>query len=298
MVKTCKGCWVEKPLGAYYRHKLGKDGLNPRCIECKKQEGLKHRRSREEAPDKAHRHLWEESRSEYLADFKDGTKKCFKCDKTRNIEDFYKRKGSKDGLRGDCRECRCFDSQMWLQNNKEHARATSKQYREKHKDELKRKKNTYTAVHREEAKVRANKWYYENRERALENVRNYREKNKDKTTEWRREWEIKNKDRPDVKLPKMIRKRIRNALKGKAKPGSAVKDLGCTIDELRKHFENLFESGMTWKNHGEWEIDHVTPLSSFNLEDREQFLKACHWTNLQPLWAADNRKKRDKLNWL
>jgi hypothetical protein len=52
---------------------------------------------------------------------------------------------------------------------------------------------------------------------------------------------------------------------------------------------------MSWANYGEWHIDHKTPLSSFNLQDREQFLKAVHYTNLQPLWALDNLRKNDKL---
>jgi len=58
--------------------------------------------------------------------------------------------------------------------------------------------------------------------------------------------------------------------------------------------EKLFKPGMTWDNHGEWEIDHIRPLTSFDLVDRLQFLEAVHYTNLQPLWAGENRKKRNK----
>jgi len=32
-----------------------------------------------------------------------------------------------------------------------------------------------------------------------------------------------------------------------------------------------------------------------DLTDREQFLKACHYTNLQPLWATDNIVKKDRV---
>jgi hypothetical protein len=48
---------------------------------------------------------------------------------------------------------------------------------------------------------------------------------------------------------------------------------------------------MTWDNWTTdgWHIDHIKPLaSSFDLTDRKQFLEACHYTNLQPLWAKDN----------
>ena len=73
--------------------------------------------------------------------------------------------------------------------------------------------------------------------------------------------------------------------------------LGCSGDECRKYLEAKWLPGMSWDNwslHG-WHIDHVKPLSSFDLSDRVQLLEACHYTNLQPLWAKDNLRKGSKL---
>lgn len=94
------------------------------------------------------------------------------------------------------------------------------------------------------------------------------------------------------KLTKKLRGRMKIAIKKNQKSGSAVKDLGCTISELKNYLESKFSSGMTWENWGtEWHIDHIVPLVSFSLENREQFLKACHYTNLQPLQINDHIEK-------
>jgi hypothetical protein len=48
---------------------------------------------------------------------------------------------------------------------------------------------------------------------------------------------------------------------------------------------------MSWDNYGEWQIDHIKPLSKFDLTDRQQLHEACNFNNLQPLWAEDNLAK-------
>lgn len=97
------------------------------------------------------------------------------------------------------------------------------------------------------------------------------------------------------RLRQALRSRLSHAIKGKLKRGSFVKDLGCTIDELKIYLEKLFQPGMSWNNYGKWHLDHKHPLASFNLLDKVQFLKAAHYTNLQPLWAHDNLVKKDKI---
>lgn len=98
------------------------------------------------------------------------------------------------------------------------------------------------------------------------------------------------------RLRKNLRVRLCAAIKGKQKTGSAVSDLGCSVEELKQYLESRFQPGMTWDNwgvHG-WHVDHIKPLNSFNLADRRQLLEACHFSNLQPLWAGENITKGAK----
>ena len=137
----------------------------------------------------------------------------------------------------------------------------------------------------------------------LDKIKAYRKANVDKIKAQTKAYKIsirdKNKERykTDIqyKLSVLLRARFLMALKRNQKTGSAVRDLGCSIGELQTHLESKFQSGMTWDNHGlyGWHIDHIKPLASFDLTDRAQLLLACHYTNLQPLWATDNLSKGD-----
>lgn len=123
----------------------------------------------------------------------------------------------------------------------------------------------------------------------------------------RKEWYEKNKDiinkklynrrRCDIqfKLSAEVRTRLNKAIRNKQKVGSAVRDIGCSMSELKLHLEKQFVEGMSWDNwsHNGWHIDHIKPLNKFDLEKREQLLEAVNYKNLQPLWAKDNIKKSD-----
>lgn len=95
-------------------------------------------------------------------------------------------------------------------------------------------------------------------------------------------------------LGRMIRNRVRIALKKNVKSGNTIELLGCSIADLKRHIESQFVVGMTWKNHGEWHIDHIRPLSSFDLSKPSQQKIACNFKNLKPLWAKENLKKGSK----
>jgi len=96
------------------------------------------------------------------------------------------------------------------------------------------------------------------------------------------------------KLSRNLRSRLNKALRGDYKAGSAVSDLGCSIKEFKVYLESKFKPGMTWENYGKWHIDHIKPLTSFDLLKIDQVQLACNYTNLQPLWAKDNLEKSNK----
>ena len=90
-------------------------------------------------------------------------------------------------------------------------------------------------------------------------------------------------------LKNVISSRIRDALKSD-KELRPEEYIGCDIETLRTHLEKQFTEGMTWENQGLWHIDHIIPVL-YNSPTLEQKIERLHYTNLQPLWAADNLKK-------
>lgn len=181
-------------------------------------------------------------------------KKCLICQLELNISLFNKKSGRVNQWMSYCKEC-------------------YKQYRHQQ----------YSVTKEHEKKVRAT-WYASNKDSKREYERAFRKEYY--------------KQNPNFRLGLLLRIRIKNALKKQLSSQSgqiAIDNLGCTTEELKKHLESQFKPGMSWDNwalHG-WHIDHIKPLSLFDLSDPVQQKEACHYTNLQPLWAEDNLRKGD-----
>jgi hypothetical protein len=101
----------------------------------------------------------------------------------------------------------------------------------------------------------------------------------------------------DFRLRCNLRARLCSAVRRPSKSGSAVRDLGCSIEELKAHIERQWIGCMSWENwgsgSGKWQIDHIFPLAKADLTQRVQLLACCNWQNLQPLWFEDNVRKGD-----
>lgn len=229
-------------------------------------------------------------------------KTCYDCKKTLNIEMFGRDKRSKDGHKGQCKACKRVESAAWRAQNKDYAQKYraenkdksleySRKYYHDNKKELNKRRAEYSQKHKDKEAARKKEWYEANKERVLKKKKDRYEANKEEII--RRETDRCRNNIQEV-IKKSLRARLRQSLKRNTKVGSAVRDLGCSIAELKLHLEKQFADGMTWENYGKWHIDHIIPLASFDLTDREQLLQACHYTNLQPLWAEDNLRKGAK----
>lgn len=188
---------------------------------------------------------------------------CSKCKISKDLSEFYKDKTKKDNLMYCCKFC----------------------YEKNRKPENVKKR-----------RIRDNLNYSKNCKKKKEKNSIWSKNNRDSINERRRFKYQENKLDLIFKLKTNSRDRMRKAIKGNFKSGSAVRDLGCSIKELKLWLEHQFQPGMSWSNYGKvWHIDHIIPLASFDLTNDKHFKKACHWFNLQPLWTKDNLSKGSKI---
>lgn len=138
------------------------------------------------------------------------------------------------------------------------------------------------------------KWREDNPEQFKQHLQKYRAKPeaKEKRNKYCRD---KYNSNLIERIAKRCRQRVRDTIHNKS-PGLHKELLGCSYDYLIKWLEFNFNETMTWENYGEcWQVDHIKPCASFNLEDETEQKKCFHWTNLAPLSVSENARKKDKI---
>lgn len=156
-----------------------------------------------------------------------------------------------------------------------------KEYRIKNAERIKLKKKDYRQKNLEQIRKR---------DKVYNKARSQTDEHKEYMSNYKR-----NRYKNDIqyRLTELLRKRFYKAFVRGWKKGSAVSDLGCSIHDFKKYIETQFKDGMSWDNQGEWHLDHIIPLSAFDLTQKEQVAIALHYTNYQPLWKVDNECKND-----
>lgn len=205
-------------------------------------------------------------------------KECFKCKCSKDESFFYLDSKNPNKRRRECKKCisdkrKESTNEEIIDKRRSIARKSAKKCRQENYQEYRKKENDYRKKRYSEDLLYKNS--------AIQKSTNYK-KNKRKNKQYR--------------ILDNARARPSNFLKSKNNKHSI--SLGCTRNELVIHLESLFQPGMAWDNYGnsegQWNIDHKYPLSIAYKEGIESFAKACHFSNLQPMWAIDNTRKSNK----
>lgn len=187
-------------------------------------------------------------------------------------------------------------NKLYREKNKERIRERNRQYMKeyyaKNKEKIKAYQKSYYQANSDEVRNRVANWKSENKELVDAYNKKYRSEHSKEHSEY-----IKRRRQEDAtyKMICAVRNLLNNAFNKRMKVEKtkrAEEILGCSIDFFIEHLRSQFKEGMTIENHGEWHIDHIIPLSSAKTE--EEVIKLNHYTNLQPLWADENIKKRNK----
>ena len=278
--KVCIDCFKELSISEFCKCNQNKDGHQGVCKSCRKIRIVKYKS----------KYIQARGKPPFIIE----QKECSKCHLVKPISEFHKKLGTTSGISSRCKICVAEYQVKYYSEKKDIISEKGRGYREVHKEEIaernrinrnapqyKLKKSEtdrlYREAHKEELKIK-NKEYSLSAEGKA--------KSKDRGTKYRKD--------PVFKLKTNLRNRLLQAIKKGFKVGSAVRDLGCSVEEAKEHLECQFLPGMSWGNYGKrgWHIDHVIPLDAFDLTKYEDVVVACNYRNLQPLWAYDNLIKR------
>lgn len=194
-----------------------------------------------------------------------------------------------------CTNNSCEDCQRRLKRNAKNRaewatkrKEKSKAYKLANKDKIREQNRQRNLKNKDKRKIYGKWWYEQNKKEVFQKHTAYVKERKQRD--------------PQFKLTRALRSRFKIALKKNVKTGSAVDDMGCTVDECKSYLESLFynnpktQEPMSWENHGKgsWHIDHIIPLCQFNLTNPSEMKKACNYKNLQPLWEEEHKIKTIK----
>lgn len=226
-------------------------------------------------------------------------KRCRKCGQEKDESLFMKDRRLNGGIASRCKECAAKSAKQWYHANTEKVKETWKK--------------SYPAK-REKIMERVKKWCQTNKDKRFAIHRRWYEKNKEDKKIKDRERRIllhdhyrklqnlnaKRRRREDVKyhLSCRVSRAMHGSLSGGAKAGRRWDEIsGYSVEDLKKHLEKQFLPGMTWENYGQWQIDHIIPISAFNYKtpDDLDFKRCWSLNNLRPLWREDNLRKSDAL---
>ena len=176
-------------------------------------------------------------------------------------------------------------------------REYKKKYSENNCDEIKENRKKYYEENADKIKENSKKYYEKNADEIKEKIKKYYENNKCIHDKRHGHCKICDKYLYLINLQRgQIYRCFKNSNLKKTNP--SISYLDCSAEYFIEYFNKKMELWneyhdvkMNWDN---IHIDHIKPVSAFDINDEEEFLKCCHYTNMQPLLADDNLYKSCK----
>lgn len=208
-------------------------------------------------------------------------KVCTKCQVEQTLDNFSTAKNV-------CKPCR---------------NAAAREYRLKHAETLREKDKRYYNENRDERIAKNKEYRAQNRDLICENKRAYYNVNKEAIASYhagrkaernaqKRERRLQDAFFGIVEAMKVRIHRVLNDTKG----SRSWDYIGCDRSSLRTWLEFQFDENMSWDNYASyWQIDHVIPITKFDLSNIDNANICFHWSNVRPLEKTRNLSKSDKI---
>jgi hypothetical protein len=314
MTKICKKCGEEKSLEEFSRYKNSKDGFTDSCKECrnkykkenkeklrikaaeyriKNKEKLKidrkiyYRKKKKEKPIKPSDINLKNKKS--INEINKIIKKILiiikKCKNKDNIFETKKKKVKKNKESHNEKQRLKYHEKMKNEDFREKLKQKRIRYNEKNKEKIEKNKERLAQERREHYKLNKDEILKKaNKRRQSEKYKikskEYQQKNKEKSRKRYNENYNKNKYRYAWRA---VLKRTFSYFNTK-KYDKTINILGYSAEEFKTNIESKFTIGMNWENYGEWHIDHIRSIATFESTDLPSVVNAL--SNLRPMWAT------------
>lgn len=247
---------------------------------------------------------------------------CTKCGEHKPLDMFFARKGAADGRMSSCKACKTATTYAWRGKNREALNAYQREYatrpnaqataaawaarpdvkerqRElaKLRNQCPERRAAKSQAEKSNPRIRSYRLAYRKRADVRERQRIY---NQIPAVKAARAAKVRKRraDNPMLRLNMRMSNGIGQAIRKGHRSWRTMVDYTCA--ELMDHLERQFLPGMSWDNFGDWHIDHIIPIASFNFAspDDEEFKVCWALSNLRPLWKKENLSKSDKVLFL
>lgn len=289
--KICTTCKELKDLDLYSLCPSAKDGHHSQCKECLNLKAREYRNKNKKAIESGERKIPER-------------KFCTGCNVEKSSSLFMLQPFCVDGLSAQCTECTKGKRSKYIKEHREEFTEKHRKYVEKNRDHVNELQRGYRADgrYREYFKEKGREYSQEHKDEIREQKRKHREdpEVRRRINEYQRAYvKRRSEEEPEYKLMVLLRRRVKGGIRDNVQSVRTRELLGAEVSVVRAYLESQFypnpETGelMTWENntHYGWNIDHVIPISEFDLRLPEEQKKAFHVSNVQPLWFKDHNKK-------